>query len=452
MANSSLDTVCRFVSESGDRPLTARVLDLAKQCLVDWFAVSLAACPDAAPSAARQLMRSWATQGRAMSLYGDVGAAGPMALVNATLSHSLDYDDMHFASAFHATGSTLAATLAVGMDRGCTEAQILNAFVTGYEVGATLGDAGVGTGLLAAGWHCTGVLGHFSSVSAVAALLRLDPAQTANAFGLAATQAAGLQASGGTMAKPFHVGKAAMNGVMAAELALAGMDAATGVFDQAHSGVLGCFFQKPMQAGVDRLGRVCQMEGNTFKPYASCQLTHAPYEAARGLAEGFERQGLKEIRVSVNPLAPQVAGRATADTPMEGRFSIAYCVALGLLGHSADMSGFTETRLRDADVQALSRLVRVHPSEDVERWAARVELEHGHGAIIRNEVHAVRGSPARPLSWSDLNEKFLAATAPVLGDSAPKLLQVLQGFEHTGGLAEMTRILTEAARRHALAS
>ncbi|HSV44678.1 MAG TPA: MmgE/PrpD family protein [Ramlibacter sp.] len=449
MVTSQLNTVCRFVSESRERPLSSRVLDLAKQCLVDWFAVSLAACPDAAPSAARQMVRSWATQGRAMNLYGDVGAAGPMALVNGTLSHSLDFDDMHFGSAFHATGPTLAATLAVAMDRGCTEAEVLSAFVTGYEVGVAMGEAGIGPSLLAAGWHVTGVLGHFSSASAIAALLQLNPAQTAHAFGLAATQAAGLQASGGTMAKPFHVGKAAMNGVMAAELALLGMDSNTGLFDDARSGVLGCLFQQPTQARFDSLGRVCQLEGNTFKPYASCQLTHAPYEAARGLADGFRRHGLKEVRVTVNPLAPKIAGRATAATPMEGRFSIAYCVALGLLGHSADMSGFTDARLLDAEVQALSRLVRVHPSEEVERWSARIELDYGNDTIIHNDLKAVRGSPSRPLSWSELDEKFLAATAPALGESASQLLDVLHSFEQPVSLAEMTRILNQFQWRQA---
>jgi 2-methylcitrate dehydratase PrpD len=72
--------------------------------------VSLAALADTAPSVARRQMLGWATTGRALNLYGDRGAAAPMALVNGTLSHSLDYDDMHFGSAYHASGPTMAAT------------------------------------------------------------------------------------------------------------------------------------------------------------------------------------------------------------------------------------------------------------------------------------------------------------------------------------------------------
>ena len=57
-------------------------------------------------------------------------------------------------------------------------------------------------------------------------MLGLDEAGVRNALGAAATQGAGLTGSFGTMAKPFHAGKAAMNGVLAAELAKEGFDAA----------------------------------------------------------------------------------------------------------------------------------------------------------------------------------------------------------------------------------
>lgn len=446
MTTPNLDAVCRFVGETADRSLPPAIRDLGKQCLVDWFAVSLAARPDAAPAAARRLVQQWATSGRALNLYGDTGAAAPMALVNGTLSHSVDYDDMHFGTAYHASGPTLAATLAVATDRGCTELELLGAFVAGYEVGTTMGGAGVGPRLAAAGWHPTGVLGHFSAASAAAALLRLNSGQIANALGLAATQAGGLQASGGTMGKPFHVGKAAMNGVMAAELALLGMDANTSLLDDAQGGMLGCLFQEPLLAHFDALGRAWQIEGNTFKPYASCQLSHAAHEAARGMAEGFRRDGLREIRIHVNPLAKTVAGRQRATSPMEGKFSNAFCVALGLKGYDADMSGFTDARIRDPELQALTALARVHASDSVERWQARIELDYGEGGVVRGETRAVRGSPTQPLTWADLDAKFLSATATILGDEAPRLLEALHDFEKPGRLAEVLQIIGRSRR------
>jgi 2-methylcitrate dehydratase PrpD len=439
--SSNLDLISAFVGGTPGRHLPAPILDAAKKCLVDWFAVSLAALADTAPSVARRQMLGWATTGRALNLYGDRGAAAPMALVNGTLSHSLDYDDMHFGSAYHASGPTMAATLAVGMDRGCTELEVLNAFATGFEVGATLGERGVGPRLAASGWHPTGVLGHFSAVCSAASLLRLAPQQIANALGLAATQAGGLQASGGSMAKPFHVGKAAMNGVMAAELAAMGMDANTALLDHPVKGVLGCLFQESLAGDLESLGRTWQLEGNTFKPYAACQLTHAPYEAAAGLAKGFRPEGLRGITVHVHPLAIEVAGRPRAATPMEGKFSIAYCVGLGLLGHGADISGFSEKRLADPDLRRLPEITRVLASDTVERSAARIELDYGDGGVRHGETTAVLGSPGRPMSWSDLDRKFLAVVEPAWGDDATHLLQTLHAFEAPGQMRKLQQLI-----------
>ena len=49
------------------------------------------------------------------------------------------------------------------------------------------------------------------------------PGQLAHALGIAGTQAAGLEQSFGTMSKPLHPGKAAMNGLLAALLAARGV-------------------------------------------------------------------------------------------------------------------------------------------------------------------------------------------------------------------------------------
>jgi 2-methylcitrate dehydratase PrpD len=132
--SEKLASVCSFVSGTSGRILPPDVRDLAKKCLVDWFAVSLAALPDSAPTLVREQMRQWKTHGHATNLYGDKGAAAAVALVNGTLSHSLDFDDMHFGSAFHASGPTLAATLAIGMHQNVSELEILNSFVAGMKL------------------------------------------------------------------------------------------------------------------------------------------------------------------------------------------------------------------------------------------------------------------------------------------------------------------------------
>ena len=61
----------------------------------------------------------------------------------------------------------------------------------------------------------------------VPALRRLDADKAAQAIALGASQSSGLMANFGTMTKPFHAGKAAHAGIMAARLAEAGFTAST---------------------------------------------------------------------------------------------------------------------------------------------------------------------------------------------------------------------------------
>ena len=440
MTHRNLDAVCDFIAGAPSRPFPAEVLDAAKQCVVDWVAVSVAALNEPGPRVVRDYVNSWRSRGNALSLYGDTGAAAPIALVNGTLSHTLDYDDVHLGTAYHASGPTLAAALATGMDRKRSGRDILAAFIVGFEVGVAAGQRDIGLKLVHQGWHPTGTLGHFSAVAAAALLLGLDRRQLTDSFGLAATQAAGLMISAGSSAKPFHVGKAAMNGVIAAELAAQGLDASPQIFDNDKSGVFTGLLQTPIEPDFQDLGRIWQITRNSFKPYAACQLTHAPFEAARKLQGEFLHGGIRAIRAFVNPLAIKVAGKTQPRTPIEGKFSIAYCVALGLHGHAAAPDDFSPARLSDRGLAATADRVEVVAVESMQRWASRVELDR-HDGTRSATIEAALGSLDRPLRWPEIETKFMLATEPVYKQHARALFSALRCFDEPGRLDEITAIM-----------
>jgi hypothetical protein len=107
----------------------------------------------------------------------------------------------------------------------------------------------------------------------------------------------------------------------------------------------------------------------------------------------------------------------------------------------ADISGFATARLEDPELRRLTEMTSVITSPDIERWAARVELEYADGALRCGETTAVRGRPGRPLSWSDLDEKFQSIVTPVLGSEAQRSLEALHDFEELGRMAQICRIL-----------
>src|SRR5438132_1443588 len=180
-------------------------------------------------------------------------------------------------------GQAIAAYIAGAPDRALPAAV---ADMARLCLASRLG-GGLGEAVTARGWHSTGVFGRLGAAAAGAALLRLGAARALHALGSAATQSGGLTASFGTMAKPFHAGKAAMDGVVAAQLAAAGFTAATGLFEP--GGGLDTALVQDRSVTFASLDTPGDLSGwrildNSFKPYAACHLTHPAVDAARALA------------------------------------------------------------------------------------------------------------------------------------------------------------------------
>src|SRR6218665_3739125 len=146
------------------------------------------------------------------------------ALINGAAGHALDFDDASSNMIGHPSAPVVPAALASAQIGNACGRQLLRALVVGHEVEARIGEM-LGPSHYLHGFHATGTVGTFGAAAACASLRRLSEDQTAHALGLAATQAAGLKSMFGTMAKPLHAGKAAMNGLMATQLALRGFSA-----------------------------------------------------------------------------------------------------------------------------------------------------------------------------------------------------------------------------------
>lgn len=435
------DAIARFVVEHRHREYPPEVLDAARQCLVDWFGVCLGALTEPPAVAVHRTVSAWGSHGRARMLAGGHAAPVPAALVNGTLAHCLDYDDTHIESILHGSGPTWAATLAAGGHRNASERELLSAFITGFEVGTRVGNGGIGVRLNHSGWHTTCVLGRYSSAAAASALLGLDATQVKHALGVAATQVGGLTASVGTMSKPFHAGKTASDGVLAAELAAQGFEAATNLLDS-DRGLMPTLFQDPsVTVRIAEFGKTWEITRNSFKPYAACQLTHGSIDCALKLGEVIRDSEIARIRAYVNPLAIKMAGHTNATTANEGKFSLAYTIALGLSGYRARLEDFMAGRLGDNRLQTLAARVETIPSDDVERTGARVEVTLADGSTLTEETQLAFGSMGHPMRWPDLEAKFMSLAEPVVGARAPALFDVLRDFDKPGRLQEAMDIV-----------
>jgi len=424
----------RFIAGIHDRALPADVLAETKKCLIDWCGVAIGAHAEDAGRVVREVVGRWRSQGNSLVLFGPSAAPPAAALLNGTLAHCLDFDDTHVSSTAHLSAPTWSAVLAAGTNRGASEIELLSAFAAGFEVGGRLGGQEFGVAANKKGWHSTGVFGCLAAAAGASAALRLDVDAVTRALGAAATQTGGLTESFGTMAKPFHAGKAALNGVLSAELAQAGLETARTILDPERG--LGAAL---MQADSPRMprfdaGAEWELLRNTFKPYACCLLTHPTVDAARSLASRIAGRPVTRAYAHVNPMAIQLAGKTSARTPLEGKFSTAFVTALGLSGHAASQSDFVDARVADPAIQALADRVELVPSPELEKTAARVEVRLADGTVLEAVTPLAKGNPGNPMSGDDMRAKFMPLVEPVLGSRAAELFDVLSTFEQPGRL------------------
>ncbi len=431
----------RFIADSRSLRFSPEVLDAAKKCLVDWCAAALGAHQEPAAQAVRRVARGWHGEGQAVMLLGGRTTPVAAALVNGTMAHCLDFDDTHVGSLAHLGGPTWAATLALAEEAGLTGSGALTAFAVGFEVGAKLGKEGFGQSLTPNGFHATGVIGKLAAAAAASAALGLDEERVAHALGLAATQAGGLTASFGTMAKPFHAGKAAMDGVLAAQLSGRGFEAATDLFDVGNGIVPTLVQDQSARLGPVSFGPGDELLCNTFKPYASCLLTHPAIDAARELSRSVEGREIERLRLAVHPFAQQLAGKPAPVTPLEAKFSLAYCVAIALRGYRASAADFSTERLDDEAVRELLPRLEVTEDAEMDKRAAALEVEFKDGGRLDAHVPVALGNPENPMDWNDMRDKFMLLVEPALGRDAEPLWRALRSIEEPGRLGEALTLL-----------
>ncbi len=439
--HTNIDRAAAFVAGLDGAALPPDVIDAAKKCLVDWMGVAIGARDEPAARAVRATVAAWRAPGTAPVLFGTATTPTAAALANGTLAHCLDFDDTHVRSVAHLSAPSWAAVLAAGSANARGELELIAAFVAAFEVGARIGGQGFGVAVNDKGWHSTGFFGCLAAAAGASSAMGFDAHRVACALGAAATQASGLTGSFGTMAKPFHAGKAAFNGVLSAELAAADFMPSLTLLEPG-----GPLARALVQDGSHALpaadfGVGWEVLRNTFKPYACCLLTHATIDAGRALAARVAGRHVASITCAVNPLTIVLAAKPSPTTPLEGKFSTAYCAALALAGHAATQDDFSAARIADPALRATMGKVVLEGDAAIAETAARMIVVFDDGSRAETTVSLARGNPGNPMRWEDLQAKFMPLAAPVLGPAkADELFACLRGFERPGAAAAMWKL------------
>lgn len=418
------EDIAAWIARTDDAP-TPRALRAAGHAVLDWAGVTLAACgdplvelliDDAEPG-------SRAVVGRAEHL-----APTAAARVMGAASHALDFDDINKRMRGHPSVAILPALLAAG------DGDLVDAFVAGTEAAAVLGEM-LGAAHYEHGFHTTATVGTIAAAAAVCRLRGADQETTARALSLAATQASGLRAMFGTMAKPLHAGLAAERGLRAAHWAMAGITAPMDGIEhpQGFGSVLSSeFAAQPIRPDPTAPFAI---EENVFKHHAACYYTHSAIEAARSLGKGLNVQDITNVAVGLQEPLLTVCDIAAPKTGLEAKFSVRHLVAMALLGRdTADPSAFTDELAADPEIAALRSRIACQPLETNNRMEGLVRVDRGQAPPL--EMRCDVSAPAQDLDAQEaaLAAKFARLAGPVLGVQTDAVAQVLLSAESASSI------------------
>ncbi len=425
--------------------LPAEAVVVAKQCILDWLGVTIAG---AAEPLSEILRAEAADQGGAPQarLIGtdEQTSVAEAALVNGATSHALDYDDVHPAMGGHPTAPVAPAIFAIAEQRGANGADLIAAFVAGFETECRLGLA-VGPSHYQAGWHSTATIGSFGAAAGAANLLGLTADQTARAFGIAATQAAGLKAMFGTMCKPLHAGNAARTGVTAARLAARGFTSRTDAIEaeQGFADTQAASFAP--EAAFDEPAAGLHIRSCLFKYHAACYLTHSSLEICHRLRARHEIDpaSIRAVTLGVGAGHFKVCNILAPRTGLETKFSLRHTAAFALAGEdTARLDTFSDANATRADLVALRDKVRVEQWPDGGRRETKVGLELDDGRTFEETFDVAQPAADLDDQWRRLEAKFRSLVAPALGTGAADRLIAachdLDGVQSVATIADLT--------------
>ena len=439
------EQLVEYIAGTAGRSYPPEVIDAALRALVDHLGVAVGASNDAPARPVRSVVQRWKASGKARIYIGGRTTPALAAFANATMAHAMDYDDTHPGGAGHPSGPCWSTALAIAEEDGLDEKSALAAFITGFDVMSKLGGGwvpGVGRSLQRRGWHPTSVFGRTGAAAVACALMRLDEERIANALGVAATTAGGLVGSFGTHGKPFHAGKAAMDGILAAQLAADGFVAATHLYE-IEKGLLDVFIQdREVEVPPLDFETGWELLGNSFKPYASCRATHASTQAARSIASRVQGRKITKVHAKVHPNALVTAGKTAPRTALEGKFSVPFCISLGLRGYKVVSTDFIEATMRDSAVMDVVPLVQLEAVQGQPAHTAYLDVTLEGGEHVLGQTDIVMGHPDNPMSWDALREKFEGLVVPVLGAQKTAMLFDLgRNFLEPGSIGKLSEIL-----------
>jgi 2-methylcitrate dehydratase PrpD len=440
----------RFVADLTFDRLPEAVVKAARLGFTDCIGTMIAGSPEPGVQILKKTLGGGGGGEATLYFSSERCPAPEAAWINGTAAHALDYDDVALRG--HPSTVLVPAILAEAEALGASGRDMITAYVAGYETWGELAERDQDSHHRK-GWHPTGIFGAIGASAACAALRRLTAERATQAIALGASQSSGLMANFGTMTKPFHAGRSAHSGLMAARLAGAGFTSSIDALEhpQGFLSAVSPLGKVDRESSPERLGQDWRLlsSGLSIKKFPACYCTHRSIDGMLDLRakRPIDPAAVDKIVVSLSDTYATILRNHAPQTGLAAKFSIEFAMASSVIAGRVGLGELTDGFVTRSDVQDLMRKVAIETNQNYDPESpgaavfdqARVVLKDGT-VLATEQVKAARGHASRPLGDVELFEKFRACLGAGGSTLDPKqLFERLQKLEALGSARDLTQ-------------
>jgi len=251
-------------------------------------------------------------------------------------------------------------------------------------------------------------------------MLGFDEEKTLNAMGIGYAQCSGnIEANmQGALMVRLQQGIGAKAGILALVLADIGFTGAKDILESKY-GLYPLYLRGDYSPEVlmAELGK--RFEGNevSIKPYPCCKYTHGAISGALQLAaeHKIRTDNIQKVTISTGSRPYDVCGygerKIVPQTVPDAQFSFYYTVATALVKSKVFIEHFTKEAIRDAEVLAMARKIKVVTDPEKDKLQATIcptdiDIETKDGKHYQKSVEFFKGHPKNPMTIAEVAQKL----------------------------------------------
>lgn len=334
--------------------------------------------------------------------------------LNGFAAHVLEVDDGHRHGMIHLGASIVSAVLDAAKKESLKSDDVLRGIVMGYEVAVRCARA-IQPGHKERGYHVSGTCGTIGSAMGISFACGYNEEQLKSTLACAVSSAAGvleIQEQASEM-KPYNVGRAAMAGVVSAQVGKLAMPGPNDILG-GKRGFLAALTGTPKpEFLIDFSNDDYAIMGIYQKVHAACRHCHPAIDATIDMRNDLNLKPGQIDHIEVRTYKLAVGSHDHTDIMgiSSAKLSTPYAVALAVVKGSAGYADYNEANLDDYNIKLITRKVRVIEDENLTAQSpvvrgAKVTIYLKDGNVYEAPCLYPKGEPEHPLTQEELEDKF----------------------------------------------